>query len=104
MHELNTITPYFTVENGDQLIEFVQHVFGGILIKENRYENGCIQHARLAIGNSVMMLNESTESYQTNASQIHLYVEDVKLTYETALEQGATLVQFSQFAIGKYVG
>ena len=89
-NQLGTVTPYFTVENADMLIEFVIAVFGGCLVKENRYEDGKAQHARLRIGNSIIMLNQSTDEYPKNVSQIHLYVDDVEPVFENALQWGAT--------------
>ena len=86
----HTITPYFTVADADRLIDFVTAAFGAELIRENRYDNGRIQHARLRIGDSILMLNESTETYPANVSQIHLYVLDADASYADALRLGAT--------------
>lgn len=89
-----TVTPSFTVSDADRLIIFARAVFGATLIKEDRYENGRIQHARLKIGNSVLMLNEATADYRANASQMHIYVPDADSAYVLglvlALENGAT--------------
>ena len=84
-----TITPYFTVRDADQLIDFLVAAFGASLIKESRYDDNRIQHARLQIGNSVIMLNESSEDYAANTSQMHLYVDDVDGVYAQALQLGA---------------
>ena len=85
-----SVTPYFTVSDADRLLAFLVSVFGGSVIKENRYENGRVQHARVRIGDSIVMLNEGTDTYPANVSQMHLYVEDADATYETALRCGAT--------------
>ena len=84
------ITPYFTVDDGDRLIAFLKQAFNGTLIRENRYDNGRIQHARVQIADAVIMLNESTDTYAANVSQMHLYVADAQASYEKALEAGAT--------------
>jgi PhnB protein len=84
-----SITPYFTVADADGLIGFLTAAFGASVIKESRYEDNRIQHARLRIGSSIIMLNESSESYPANTSQMHLYVDDVDATYEAALKSGA---------------
>jgi len=86
---LHTVTPYFTVSDGNQLIEFLVEVFGGSIIVANRYDNGSIQHARVRIGDSVIMLNESNEDYCANVSQMHLYVDDVEVVFSKALTAGA---------------
>jgi len=89
---LHTITPYFTVSDADQLVEFVVEVFGGAIVVTNRYPNGRIQHARIRIGDSVMMLNESNEHCFANVSQMYLYVEDVESKYTKALDAGAVSI------------
>ena len=86
----HSITPYFTVVDADMFIEFTLDVFGGVVIRINRNSSGRVQHARIQIGDSVIMLNEESEDYQSNASQMHLYVEDVDTTYAKALSAGAT--------------
>ncbi len=84
-----TITPYFTVQNADRLIEFLVASFDAALVKESRYDDGRIQHARLQIGNSLIMLNESSADYPINMSQMHLFVHNADETYELALQLGA---------------
>ena len=89
---LHTVTPYFTVSDGDQLIEFMVEAFGGKILVTDRYDNGSIQHARVRIGDSVIMLNESNEDYSDNVSQMHLYVDDVEDVFSKALTGGAVSV------------
>jgi uncharacterized glyoxalase superfamily protein PhnB len=84
------ITPYFTVDEGDKLIAFLTAAFDAAVIKDNRYDNGRIQHARLRIGDSVIMLNESAPDYPANTSQMHLYVANTDSAYARALELGGT--------------
>ena len=83
-----TVTPYFTVEDADLFIAFVQRVFNGDLIKDDRYADGTVQHARLRIGEAVIMLNQSTADYPANVSQMHITVEDVEAVYGLALGAG----------------
>ncbi|MGI9390649.1 MAG: VOC family protein [Boseongicola sp.] len=85
----HSITPYFTVADADLLIEFLNVAFDASLIRDIRYDDGRIQHARVRIGSSIIMLNESTETYPANISQMHLYVKDTDATYKTALSSGA---------------
>ncbi len=84
-----TITPYFTVVDADRLIEFLTAAFDARVIRENRYDDTRIQHARLRIGNAIIMLNESSDAYPANTSQMHLYVGDADAAYELALKSGA---------------
>ncbi len=88
--ERQTITPYFTVENADRLIGFLVAAFDAQLVKDSRYDDNTVQHARLLIGNSLIMMNESTSDYPANASQMHILVEDADEVYRSALKLGAT--------------
>ena len=58
--------------------------------KDSRYEDGTVQHARLQINDSLIMLNQATEQFTATVSQMHLYVDDVDATYHLALREGAT--------------
>ena len=86
------VTPYFTVSDADQLIEFLVEVFAGIVIVKNKNAPGRVQHARVRIGDSVIMLNKSNEDYPVNMSQMHLYVDDVDAVFSKALAVGAVSI------------
>ena len=87
-----TITPYFTVQDADRLIDFLIRTFDGVLVRENRYADGRMQHARVQIGDSLLMINSSTENYPANISQMHIVVADADAVYDGALRQGATSI------------
>lgn len=87
-----SITPYFTVQDADALINFLTAAFSGVLIKEDRNPQNRIQHARIRIDNSVIMINEATDDYAANVSQMHLYVANADEAYKTALTHGATSI------------
>ena len=89
-HGYQAVTPYFTVHDADRLIDFLSTAFDAAIIKESRYDDGKVQHARMCIGDSLLMLNECSEAYPANVSQMHLYVEDADTTYATAVSAGAT--------------
>ena len=86
----HSVTPYFTVQDADQFVTFLVEAFGGIVVIQKRNEIGRISHARVRVGDSIIMLNEANVDYSANVSQMHLYVSDVDETYARALEAGAT--------------
>ena len=88
----HTVTPYFTVQNADLLIAFLVEVFSGLVVVQNRDENDKVQHARIRVGDSIIMLNDANEDYSVNISQMHLFVSDVDETFAKALKAGATLI------------
>ncbi|MEO0372875.1 MAG: VOC family protein [Pseudomonadota bacterium] len=88
--DYGTVTPYFTVDDPDRLIAFAQQVFGADLIKMNRYDDGKVQHARLRIGDTVIMMNQSSDDLLAAVSRMHILVQDADAVYKAALEAGAT--------------
>ena len=87
-----TVTPYFTVDDADRLIAFLTEAFGAVLFKDVRHADGQVQHARLRIGDSVIMLNESSAAFAANVSQMHLSVDDADATHARAVGLGAVSV------------
>lgn len=88
-HGYHSITPYFTVRDAAGLMEFLVAAFDATIILDKRYPNGTVQHARVRIGDSILMMNEGTKEYPVNVSQIHLFVEDADTTFSNALTAGA---------------
>ena len=88
----HTVTPYLTVDDADRLISFLIAALDGQVTMQNRHDDGRIQHARVRVGDSMIMLNESGADYQANRSQLHVYVADVDAVFATALREGATAV------------
>lgn len=89
-------TPYLTVSNGAAAIEFYKQVFGAI--EEMRFDDrGRIGHAELRIGGGRIMLADeypeldirSPQSIGGSPVTIHLYVEDVDVTFQRAIAAGA---------------
>ena len=89
---LHTITPYFTVKDADRLMAFLITVFGATVVKEDRDGENQIKHARLQIGDSLIMLNTASDHYPANISQMHLYVADTDAAYKRALASGAVSI------------
>ncbi len=86
----HSITPYFTVANADELIDFLVAAFDASIVIVKRYADDKIQHARLRIGDSIVMVNESSEDYPVNVSQMYLYVENADASFAKALATGAS--------------
>ena len=84
-----TLTPYFTLVDADRFVAYMATVFGAVVIKDDRHPDGSIQHARLRIEDSIIMLNEAAAQYPPTYSQMHLYVESVETTYNLALAHGS---------------
>ena len=95
-----TATTCLTVFDVDAAIAFYQAAFGAeLLTRHSAADDAVAIHATLKIGNSIIALNqESPEqgilsplSLGACAGQIHLYVDDVDVSWERALEAGAQI-------------
>jgi PhnB protein len=83
----HAVTPYITVHQPAELIEFVTEAFGAI---EHFRATGSAggMHAEVSIGDSVVMIG-GAEHIEPQPAAIHLYVPDVDQAYERALNAGA---------------
>ena len=91
-HGFSELTPYFTVTDADYFITFVSEVFAAKIVKDSRYEDCTIQHARPQIGDSLIMLNQADETYEAMQMQMHLYVANVDRSFASAISKGATSI------------
>ncbi|MDX6500728.1 MAG: PhnB protein [Blastocatellia bacterium] len=88
-----TVTPYLTVPNVHQEIDFVTKAFGA---EGKIYGLGSAggYHSEYQIGDSMVMIGGGGEGSSWKGSpspaSLHLYVEDVDAVYERALQAGAT--------------
>ena len=91
-HRFGELTPYFTVTDADYFITFLLEVFAAKIVKDSRYEDGTLQHARLQIGDSLIMLNQANGTYAAMQMQMHLNVANVDDTLAKAISKGATSI------------
>ncbi len=89
IHNKIKLTPYFTLVGAESFVDYMVTVFGANVLKDNRNISGTIQHVRLEIEDSIIMLNEADKNYLPNQSQMHLYVESVETIYNLALANGS---------------
>ncbi len=89
----STVSPYLLVDGADETIRFLTRVFGATELRRFATESGRIAHAEVRIGDSVIMLADSTPDWPGRDSYVHLYVPDVDATYAQAIEEGAVSVQ-----------
>jgi PhnB protein len=95
----HTVTPYLTVENAADAIEFYKRAFGATEKVRMNAPDGSVGHAEIQIGDSRVMLSDPfpqssvrppTEVGKTTAS-VFLYVDDVDALFKQAVGAGATV-------------
>lgn len=95
----HTPTPYLTVEEAAQAIEWYKQAFGAAVRARVETPNGKIGHAELEIGDSLIMLCDPLPQFAHRAPTelggtsvgIFVYFEDVDAAVKQAVEAGATL-------------
>src|ERR1700737_5226218 len=95
---VSPITPYLSVKNAAEAIEFYKQVFVATEVMRLRMPDGRIGHAEIRIGGGLIMLADeypemgilSPKSLGESRSpvMIHLYVENIDVVYKRALEAG----------------
>jgi PhnB protein len=84
----HTFTPYFVVEGASGFIEFLKKAFGGNEVFRFPAPGGKIGHAEVRVGDSVLMLADTSTEYPVTRIGSYLYVDDVDATYRKALASG----------------
>ncbi len=94
----HTITPYMTIRDASDAIDFYREAFGAREIFRWADPDGRIRHAEIVLGDSPIMLTDEAPDFgmagplSFGGSPIHmfLYVEDVDAVFERAIAAGAT--------------
>jgi PhnB protein len=82
---MHSVTPYLVVDGANDLIQFIERSFGGKTMSIMKTKDGRVMHASVQIGDSQIMVSDSTEKYSAGASRLYLYVDDVDLIYQNAI-------------------
>jgi uncharacterized glyoxalase superfamily protein PhnB len=82
----------FNPKGAAQFIDFMTDVFGAELMFRHDRPDGEVRHARLRVGNSVVMVSEPHGQYQTKLPGVYMYVENADEIYERAIRGGATVL------------
>ncbi|MFQ5908974.1 MAG: VOC family protein [Thermoplasmata archaeon] len=85
----HTVSPYLVVPGAGELIEFLEHTFGGKLKERIEMDDGRVAHAEVWIGDSIVMMGEPTDRTDTQPAHMYVYVGDTDEVYDRALKGGA---------------
>ncbi|MFN2383199.1 MAG: VOC family protein [Gemmatimonadota bacterium] len=95
----HTVTPYLTIRDASAAIAFYQRAFGAEEEFRHAGPDGRLIHARIRIGDSLVMLSEeflewgakSPLAFDGSPVTLHIYSEDVDAAWERAVTAGATI-------------
>jgi len=89
----HTITPYLIVDGAEKVIGFMQKAFGAEFDHEpTKRPDGKIMHAHLKIGDSMVMIADSSEHARAMPVMLYLYVPNADASYQQALKAGAASI------------
>jgi PhnB protein len=83
-----TITPYLTVKGAKTLINFLERAFDAKNMRQTVRPDGSIGNAEVLIGDSMIMIADGTETWQSSPTSIYMYVENCDAVYRKAIEEG----------------
>ena len=110
------ITEYAPANQGDVLlgfnpkgaarfIDFVIAAFGAEVVFRHDTPDGTVRHARVRIGNSVVMVSEPHGEFRTATPGVYMYVENADEVYGRALRAGAnSLYPIADMPYGDRIG
>lgn len=85
-----TVTPYLVVPDADAELTFLETAFGGTEAQCDRNPDGTVMHAEVKIGDSLVMLGQSSAEWKPLGGALYLWIPDVDAAYARALKAGAT--------------
>lgn len=102
-----TVTPWIVVKGAAKLIVFLEKAFAAKETEGTRFYNadGTIGHVEVRIGDSVVMLFDSSPGWPATPSFLRLYVADAEAVYQRALQAGAAPVtEMAEHFFGDRIG
>src|SRR5262245_64206877 len=86
LNHSRTLTPYRVVPDADVEMRFLQAAFGATETLCHRNAEGKVMHAELTVGDSLVMVGQSSGQWKPLTAALYLWVPDVDATYARALE------------------
>jgi PhnB protein len=95
----HTVTPYLAVKGAAQALEWYKKAFGAKELDREEVEGGMLMHARMRIGNSIIMmsdiflgaLHKSPLDLGAASVTLHVYTKNVDELWKRAVEAGANV-------------
>jgi PhnB protein len=89
----NSLSPYLIADNAQKLVAQLTVIFDAKTLRRFDHENGKIAHIELKLDDTVIMISNSTETYNANKTMLHMYVRDVFKTFAKAIENGCEMIE-----------
>ena len=101
----STVSPWIISRDTARLIDFVSAAFGAEELARVENGDGSIGHAEVRIGDSVVLMFDSRDSWPETPAFLRLYVDDADAVCERAINAGAVSVtEVTELFFGDRVG
>jgi len=87
----NSLSPYLIVDDAQATLDFIKAVFDAEPELIHRGKDGSISHAEIRIDDTILMVGQFKDS--GSVAHIHVYVPDVRHSFELARKAGGKAVQ-----------
>ena len=87
----HAVTPYFFVENAEGFVGFLVKGLAGTETCRSMRPDGRIANVQVRLGDTTVMVSESSAAYPAMCASCYLYVEDADASMALALANGASL-------------
>lgn len=95
----HTLTPFLTVRDAVNAIEFYKQAFGAEVRGVMKGPDGKVMHAELKIGDSIVMLSDEFPEFGSKSPEaiggspmgLHIYLDGVDAAFDRAVKAGATV-------------
>ena len=84
----NSVSPYIVVDGAQKLIALLVEIFDAEELRKYDMPDGTIMHAEIKIDDSVLMFGDSSEKFPPNTLLTHIYVPDVDIVFQKAIDLG----------------
>ncbi len=87
-----TVMPYLILQDAEAFIKFATEVFNAKELSRHLDDQGEIRHAEIIIGDSTIMMGQSTGDYPSMPAGLFIYVKDADTCFQKALDAGASII------------
>ena len=88
----HTVTPYLVCDDVPRVIDFVKKAFDAVELERSVDPKGRVMHAQVRIGDSIVMMGGSMETFPAAPAQLYLYVPDTDVLYKKAMAAGGVSI------------
>jgi PhnB protein len=88
-----SVSVYIMANGAQRVIDFLKQTFDAKQTRRTDLPDGSIMHAEVQIDDTVVMIADASDEFSGFPVWLHVYVPDVDVTYQSALEAGGISVQ-----------